>query len=134
MAEPGATATGLTELRAVVNALPQTVTAALRHVAATTAYRIRERAQGLLRAQLKTSARALVDGIIVLDESAERRYVVDSTRPASQPTNLPLWVERGTRYMAARPYMRPAGDAEDARYRRDALAAAEAVVAQLEKR
>lgn len=131
MANGGATVTGLKELAAAIDRLPQTVTADLRLVAASTAYRIQARAKQILRSKLKTPAHALVDGIVVLDEPEKKRYVVDSTRPADQPTNLPLWVERGTRFMAARPYMRPAGDAEDERYKRDSLKAAESVIDRL---
>lgn len=131
MADAGATATGLKELRALIEALPDDVTAALKSVARDTAGRIQARAQGLLRSQQKTAAHALADAIAVTEDDAQQQFVVESKAPAGQPANVPLWNERGTRFMAARPYMRPAGDAEQDRYQRDSLTAAEKVADRL---
>lgn len=133
MSDAGATATGLKELREAIDRLPDDVTKALRLVALVSANRIQARAKSILRSKLKTSAHALVDGIVVIPEPEKKQYKVDSTRPPSQPTNLPLWIERGTIKMAARPYMRPAGDAEEETYQRDSLKAAASVVDRLEK-
>lgn len=131
MADAGATATGLKELREAIDRLPDDVTEKLRFVALISANRIQVRAKSILRSKLKTPAHALVDGIVVVPEPEHKQYVVDSTRPPSQPTNLPLWVEKGTPHMAARPYMRPAGDAEDDHYKSESLKAAESVAEKL---
>ncbi len=133
MADGGATATGLKELRDLVEQLPDDVTRALQTVAHDTALRCQARAKQILQSKLKTTAHALIDGIVIIPELDRQRYVVDSTPPPGQPANVPLWVERGTRFMVARPYIRPTEDAEDDRYKRDSLAAAEAVADRLEK-
>lgn len=131
MADGGIDVGGLVELTKLAEALPADVTAALKGVALATAHRIQARAKSNLGAQLKTSAHALIDRIEVIEDDAHHQYRVESLAPKGQPANLPLWVERGTRFMGARPYMRPAGDAEDARYKQDSLAAVASVVDRL---
>lgn len=131
MAEAGATATGLRELSAAVDRLQADVTVALRAVAWRASRRIMDRAKQILGSKLKTDARALIDAIVVIEEADKRQFVVASQAPSNQPANLPLWIERGTRFMAPRPYMRPAGDAEEARYLSESMDAATAVADKL---
>lgn len=130
MAEAGAAVTGLKELEAMIDRLPETVTASLRLVAATTAHRIRERAQKILRSQTHGTG-ATANAIVVIPEPEHKRYVVDSLAAEGAPHMLPTWIEFGTRFQPARPYMRPAGDAEDERYKQDSVNAATAVVDRL---
>lgn len=131
MANAGADATGLKELSALIDRLPDDVTAKLRSVALISANRIKNHARQILLSKQKTPAHALADAIEVIAEPEQQRYVVDSQGPPGQPKNLGLWVERGTRFMAARPYMRPAGDAEDEHYKTESIKAAESVVDRL---
>ncbi len=122
-----ATAIGLAELRAKVDRFPAAVTAALRARAWTTSRIVWADARRRLLAQRKTPAHALADAMRVLEEPAKKQFLVLSQAPAGQPANLPIWIERGTRFMRARPYMRPAADAAEARYKGDMIAAATAV-------
>lgn len=113
------TTTGLTEMRAAVQRLPDAVTAALRDVARDTAERVKAEARRLLLAQQKTSAHALADAITVIEDPDNKRMLIESPPPPGQPLNVPIWNEYGTIFMLARPYMRPALDGEDAAYRGD---------------
>lgn len=121
----------LAGLRDAIERLPTDVTAALKGVAHDTAIRVQTRARQILLAK-RPKAGSVAAAITIVDESAHHQYVVDSLAPSGHPPNLPLWLERGTVHMEARPYMRPAGDAEDDRYKREMLAAAEAVADRLE--
>lgn len=129
MTSGGVTVTGLTEARAAVEQLDATVTARLKTVAKATADRIAANAATILRSKTHGTGKTAAT-IRVLDESAEKQYTVNCPGDPDRPANLPLWLERGTRYMVARPFLRPAGDAEDARYRTDMAAAAEGAVKQ----
>lgn len=127
------TDTGLAELKRAINALPKDVTLALRAVAwrkSREAYAI---AKATLRSKLKTPAHKLIDNIEIIEDAAKKEFVVISQAPDDQPANLPLWVERGTRQMAARPYIRPAGDAIDESYKSESLKAAASVVSGWER-
>ncbi len=123
MANGSVTSTGLPEMRAAIDAFPAAEEAALKDVAHQTALREQSTARALLRGQQKTSAHALADAIEVVEDLPHKRYLVISQPPADQPANVPIWNEFGTRYLAARPYMRPANDTEQDRYRRDMEAA-----------
>ena len=132
MAESSFTQTGVAELRAAVDGLPDRVTAALRDAARSTAARMKSAADATLRAQQKTAAHALADAITITEDVPNKQVLVSSPAPRGQAANLPIWNEYGTVRMPARPYMRPAAVAEDARYRADcASAAAEAVAEAL---
>ncbi len=124
MADSGVTVTGLKEARAAVEALDVTVVTALKAVAKRTADRIAVNAASMLRSKTHGTGKTAAS-IRVLDESADKRYVVNVPGDASEPANLPLWLERGTRHMVARPFLRPAGDAESARYKSEMMAIAE---------
>jgi HK97 gp10 family phage protein len=121
------TGTDLNALRAKIDTLPSEVTSALKTVAHRSARNIAGDAARRLRSQQKTSAHALADAIIVIDDSGDKKFIVESRAPASQPANVTIWNEHGTAKMAARPYMRPSADAERASYTRECEAVATAV-------
>lgn len=129
----GVTTTGLTEMRRAVDELPQAIQQALQQVAADTAARIARRARQLVPVQ---SGRTR-DSIRVVADLPHHQYRVDVgpheglPATADWPANLPLWLEYGTRYRSAQPFMRPALDAEDARYRHDCEAASAAAAARV---
>lgn len=130
MADSSFTQTGVDQLRAGIDQFPARVTARLRSVAQATAERVKVKAQARLRAQQKTSATRLADNITVEEDAANQRFLVVSRSPVGQPTNVNLWNEHGTLKMRARPYMRPAAQAELARYQTDMQAAAEDVASE----
>lgn len=134
MALAGCTVTGLNEMRAGVRQLPSAVTARLRVVANATAQRVLARARENLRRQTRGTG-ALAAAIRVQEDASARQVEVISTAPQTRvvngavvrpPLNVPIWVEFGTRHMAARPYMGPALWDESARYVAESRAAAEA--------
>ncbi len=120
-------ANGPRELRAAVDRLPETVTAALKQTAKGSADRIARRAADILRSKTHGTGKT-ADSIRVLDESERQQFVVNCPGDPSSPANLPLWLERGTRYMTAKAFMRPAADEETDRYIRNMTAAAEDAV------
>ena len=122
-----ATATGLHELTAQIGRLDAVVTARLKQTAKASADRIAAHAAAILRSTTHGTGRT-ANSIRVLDESSDKQYLVQCPGDSEQPANLPMWLERGTRYMSARPFMRPAADAEEARYRREMIAAAEGAI------
>ncbi len=124
MATGGVTVTGLKEAYAAVDQLDVTVTAALKDVARRTADRIAVNAAALLRSKTHGTGKTAAS-IRVLDESDEKRFVVNVPGDSESAANLPRWLEYGTRYMVARPFLRPAGDAESERYKSDMAAVAE---------
>jgi hypothetical protein len=119
-----AAVTGLRELQAAIQKLPDAVTAALKAEARASADRIAAHAASLLRAQTHGTGRT-ADAIRVLEEGADKQFVVNSPGTADRPANLPIWLEYGTRFMTAKPHMRPAADAESAAYKQHMAAAAE---------
>lgn len=128
MASGGATVTGLAELKRAVERLPDVVQTALRKVARDTALRVRANAA----AKVPVDSGITRDSIAVIPNPEEKFYRVetgpapphrlDDGRTAYLP-NLPIWLEYGTRFRTARPFMRPAFDAEDEHYVRDMTAA-----------
>jgi HK97 gp10 family phage protein len=116
MARESVTATGLAELKRAIDAFPRTVTLALRGVAWHSARRIRTRAQQILRSKTHGTGKT-ANSIEVIEE--EKSFLVHVAGDPDRPANLPLWLERGTRHMAARPYMRPASDEEEPTYKRE---------------
>jgi hypothetical protein len=130
MANAGVTSTGLEEMRRAVREFPAEEQQALKDVARQTALREQTHARHLLRSQQKTEAHALADLIRVIDDSAHHQFKVFSEAPADQPDNVTIWNEHGTHFMSARPYMRPANDAERDRYRREMVAVSASVAEQ----
>jgi len=130
VADSSVTITGLDEMRRAVDQLPATVTAALKTVAKRSAQRIEGDAARRLRSQQKTEAHALADAITITEDVPNKQYIVTSSAPAGQPANLPIWNEHGTSKMPARPYMRPAADAEGPTYEREVAAAATDAVSE----
>jgi len=127
VSDGGAFVTGLKEARAFAEALPDEVKAKLKQVAADTAERIRAGYVQRLTEQTHGTGKT-ARSARVLDESDENRFVVNVPGDPSQPANLPRWLEYGTRFMEARPALRPAGDAENERYKSDMADAAESVL------
>ena len=107
MAQGGATVTGLREAQAAVERLPETIAAALKGVAGATAERIRAGYVQRLLSQTHRTGRT-AHSARVLDESAEKQFVVNVPGHADEPAHLPNWLEYGTRFMVARPSLRPA--------------------------
>lgn len=104
--------------------LPAAVTEALKAEAHGSAERIAAHAKALLRSQTHGTG-ATADAIAVVEDAEHKQFTVDSPGAPGRPPNLPLWLEVGTIYMAAKPYLRPAGAAEDAPYKAHMTAAAE---------
>ena len=126
MAE-GMTISGLDELLANANALPNRVREVSRGIARRTALQIQGRAQANLLARTKgtgDTARA----ITVTEDVAGQQFVVESKAPPRKPANLPAWLEFGTVKMSPKRYMRDAEQAERAAYLRDMEQAIVAVV------
>lgn len=123
MAESSVTVTGLKEAKAAVDKLPTVVTAALKQVAQRAANRIVSSYRVHLLSQ--TKAHKTAASARVLDESKERQFVANVPGDPSDPANLAMWLEYGTSRMSAKPALRPAGDAENDRYKADMASAAE---------
>ena len=125
----GVTATGMKELAQAIDRLPDTVTAALRRVALNSARRIQASAHA--GAPVNTGIRSkhtegqphLRDSIIVEEVPGQKLFRVWPNTPWLP--NLGLWIERGTVHLRARPFMRPAGDAEHASYQSNMVTAAD---------
>lgn len=118
MSEGSVTTTGLDELRKAVDDLPRTVTLALRAVAWQNSRRIKQRAAEILNSKTNGTGKTAAS-IEILEEPENKQFVVWPRGNPDRPANLPLWLERGTRFMSARAFMRPAADEEDAMYKRN---------------
>ncbi len=123
MADGGATVTGLAELKKAVQRLPDVVQLACRKVARDTALRVKNNAVE----KVPVDSGITKDSIAVIPNVEEQFYRVETGpapphrregRTAFLP-NLPIWLEFGTRFKTARPFMRPAFDQEADRYVRD---------------
>ncbi len=134
MAESVVAVTGLDELRRAVDQLPRELENELRAIAFRVSRDAKERARALLLGQIRghntKGHQHTADSIVINDRPDEHLFEVTVENP-SMP-NLGLWLERGTVHMAARPFMRPAGDAVTAGYQRDSLAAAEKILGKLD--
>jgi len=120
------TVTGLRELEQAIERFSAEVEDAFKATARASADRIATNAASMLRSKTHgtgTTARA----IRVLDESKDHQYVVNSPGDPERPAGLPGWLEFGTRFMTAKPHMRPAGDVENERYKANMTATAERV-------
>lgn len=135
------TATGLQELRQAIDRFPQTVTDRLRAVAFRKSREVLARAQQLVPVDTgytrdnihveEVPERKLFQVIPGTDRPRVRiawKTMKRSGRSFTQKVSLnmlPNWLEYGTRFMVARPFMRPAADAVEPSYRREMLAEAE---------
>lgn len=135
MANASVTTTGLTDMRAGIAQLPTRVTAALRAVAWRTSRRVYEGA----RSRVAVDTGYTRDNISVTEDAANQQFIVSAgtdrprvrfslhrmTRSGRIHTQkvtlnmLPIWLEYGTRKMTARPFMRPAAEAESETYKRE---------------
>jgi hypothetical protein len=122
--------TGLRELEQAIERFPSEVTAALKTTARASADRIASHAKSILRSKTHGTGRT-ADAIRVLDESKDKQFVVNSPGDPSKPANLPIWLEYGTRFMTAKPHMRPAADAESSRYTTAMTATAEQIATKV---
>lgn len=118
MAE-GVTTTGLTEMRRAIDAFPKAVEQVFRDTARDTAHAIAQRARQRVPVRSGRTQRS----IRVVEDLPHHAYHVEvgahEGMPADKdwPANLPIWIEYGTRFIVARPFMRPAIDAEREPYR-----------------
>lgn len=132
------TVTGLNEAKWAVERLPAQLEAACRKVARDTALRVKAGA----RARVSVDTGITRDSIDVQPDVENSMYRVGvfaspphvrkggrTDRTAFLP-NLALWIERGTRFKSARPFLRPALDAENERYKSDFQAAVERTAAE----
>lgn len=123
MADAGVTMTGLKDMRAAVQQLPKAVTERLRAVAWRKARDVRAGAMDRLRAKTHGTGKT-ASSIVVIEETEHKRFVVAVRGDPSHPANLPLWLEKGTVTMTARPYMLPALEAVSDSYVKESEAAA----------
>lgn len=113
----------LDELADHIDHLPATVEVVLQATAYRHALAIAARAAAILRSKTHGTGKT-ARAIRVLEQLDRKQYLVNSPGDPSDPANLPMWLEYGTRYMLARAYMRPAADAAHAAYVRDMTQAA----------
>ncbi len=121
------TTTGLDELFAATRALDDRVQGRFRAVAAASAFRVKTRAQQILRSKTHGTG-ATANAIGIVEDLPRKRYQVIAQAPPQKPELLPVWIEYGTSKMAARPFMRPAADAEQAPYGHAMIDAAAAIL------
>ena len=117
MATGSVVTTGLQEMRAAVERLPEAVAQAARRVARDTAQKIATNA----RRRVRVRTGDLKSTITVTEESAERAYRVSVGRLTGPP--IAMFLEYGTERMDAQPFFQPALEEERAAYQRDLDAA-----------
>ncbi len=127
MAAAGVTSSGLKEALSAVQQLPAAVTSALQTVARDTANRIAEKAKTNLQARTHGTGQTAAS-IHVIEHAERKQFVVDVPGAPGRDPKIPFYLEMGTRDMPARPFLRPAGDSESERYRRDMEKAATATI------
>lgn len=133
MSSAGATTTGLAEMRASVDRLPQDVTAKLRAIAWRTSRRVMEGMQRRLTHQdnpplhaVKTAA-----SVHVIEEADRKQFVVLVPGDPDRPRNLPMWLEHGTVHMRARPFQKPTEMEVEPQHQQEMVAAANAAVTEV---
>jgi len=119
----------LADLRRQIDRFPTDVTKALRAVASVTAGRVQRRARAIVASKVKRGASVVA--ITVTDDPSHKQFLVIAEGAHDKPANLALWIERGTRFLIARPFLRPAGDAETPHYADEMMRAAERVADRL---
>ena len=108
--------TGLAEFKQAVERLPAAVEAACRKVARDTALRVAAEA----RRRVPVDTGQTRDSIVVRPRVEQKRYEVEAgSARHGRAANVAIWLEYGTVKMSARPFMRPALDGEQDRYRRE---------------
>jgi hypothetical protein len=129
MADSSYTQTGLSELQAQITQFPATVTRRLRIAAERRARVVYADMVRLLNAQTHgegNTARALE----IVEDAANKQFIVRFGLIDDRPANLPLWLEYGTVHMTARPFARPAAEANRAPYAQDQQAACDDAMAE----
>jgi len=101
-----------------IERFPDDQTAALKAVARATAERILARERQLLAAQTHGEGNTAA-ALFIEDDSDNKRFIVRFGLIKNRPANLPIWIEYGTVHQPARPFVRPAADAEKDRYRHE---------------
>jgi HK97 gp10 family phage protein len=118
MAE-GVITTGFEEMRRAIEAFPKAVEQVFQDTARDTANKIAQRA----RERVPVATGRTQRSIRVVEDLPHHAYHVEvgahegMQADRDWPPNLPIWIEYGTRFIAARPFMRPALDAEREPYR-----------------
>lgn len=123
MAEGSFIQTGLAEMKASIATFPEAHTNRLRAVAEAAATRVMNRAREILASKTHGSGAMAARIGPVKEDRANSLFFVTSKAPFGRASNLPWLIEYGTANMGARPYMRPAADAEEERYRSEMEAA-----------
>lgn len=129
MADGSVTVTGLKERTDGIRMLPDSVTKALRNVALITANRVKDRARARTPFDPKhrdVKRPHLRDTYRIVPDEPRKQFKVEVG--GTVLPMLPVWLEFGTAYMSARPFLRPAADAEEAHYKQAMVTAAEAIV------
>lgn len=121
----------LAGLRKAIETFPAHVIAAFRGVASVTAGRIQRRAIEILNARTRGKA-SRIAAFTIVDIPQQTKFLVIAEGAIDKPANLALWFEKGTRFMVARPFLRPAADAEEARWRDEMERAALTVANRLD--
>ncbi len=119
----------IAEYRAAIDKLPVVVTERLAQTANATANAVAAKAASILRSTTHGTGRTAGE-IRVIAEPERKQYRVNSPGDERWP-NLPIGLEYGTRFMRARPYMRPAADSLTDKYRADMERAAIAAATDL---
>jgi hypothetical protein len=133
MADSTVTQTGVAETRALVDALPERVTAELRRTAERTANKIQASARANLYQETRsdktpgTWAEATAAAITVTVDEPNKVVTVTSVNASGDPSNNPIWLEHGTIHEAPKPYMLPAAKEHEGQYTDDCQAALDGI-------